>query len=264
MQGRIEDLFILLVEPSSAQSKIIIKQFEELWISNYELVTTGADVLKKTRKTKPDLIISAMYLPDMTGAELVHSLRLIKGNQELVFMLISTETSFYRLEPVRQAGATAILPKPFNSSQLKKALVTTLDYLEPDKLEIGSFEPENLKVLVVDDSRFARKQIVNTLKKMGVEKFFVAEDGKDAIPIIDNEYFDLVVTDYNMPEVDGNALIEYIRTKSKQPGVPILMVTSEGDMSKLATVEQSGVSAVCDKPFLPSVVKNMIESIMVS
>ena len=67
-----------------------------------------------------------------------------------------------------------------------------------------------------------------------------------------------------MPEVDGHELIEYIRNKSKQPGVPILMVTSEGDMSKLAAVESSGVSAVCDKPFHPSVVKTMIEAIMVS
>ncbi len=264
MKGRIEDLYILLVEPSSAQSKIIIKQFEELRISNYELVIKGTDALKNIRHTKPDLIISAMYLPDMTGAELVHSLRLIEENQDLVFMLISTETSFYRLEPVRQAGATAILPKPFNSSQLKKALLTTLDYLDPEKLEMESFEPEKLKVLVVDDSTFARKQIVMTLEKMGVEKFFEAVDGKDAIPIIDNEYFDLVVTDYNMPEVDGHALIEYIRNKSKQPGVPILMVTTEGDMNKLAAVEQSGVSAICDKPFQPQTVKHMIEAIMVS
>ncbi len=260
--NRIEDLFILLVEPSSAQSKIIIKQFDVLGVVNYERVIKGADALELIGKDTPDLIISAMYLPDMTGAELVRSLRRDKENLEVVFMLISTETCLYQLEPVRQAGATAILPKPFDASQLKKALLTTMDYLDMDQFQFDNFEPDKLNVLVVDDSRLARKQIVRTLKMMGIEKFSEAVDGKDAKPIIDKEYFDLIVTDYNMPEVDGQELIEFIRNESKQSGVPILMVTSEGNMNKLAAVEQSGVSAICDKPFEPKTVKTMIEAIM--
>ena len=131
-----------------------------------------------------------------------------------------------------------------------------------ESLELDNFDPESLNVLVVDDSSMARKQIIRTLERMGIEKFAVACDGKEAIPLIDNEYFDLVITDYNMPEVDGEALIEYIRNESKQPTVPILMVTSEGDMNRLAAVEQSGVSAICDKPFEPQTVKSMIEAIM--
>lgn len=262
MKNNIEELFIILVEPSGAQSKIISRQFDELGISNYEWVKTGAEALTRADSTRPDLIISAMYLPDMTGTELVHSLRSSQDNQELVFMLISTETSFYQLDPIRQAGATAILPKPFTSSQLKKALLATMDFLDIEQLQLENFEPEKLNVLVVDDSVFARKQIIRTLGMMGIENFSQAEDGKSAIPIIDDEYFDLIVTDYNMPELDGKALIEYIRNESMQRAVPILMVTSEGSMSKLAAVEQSGVSAVCDKPFDPKTVKGMIESIM--
>jgi len=260
--NRIEDLFILLVEPSNAQSKIIIKQFDDLGVMNYKRVKKGADVLELIDKDKPDLIISTMYLPDMTGGELVSSLRRDKENQEIVFMLISTETCIYQLEPIRQAGATAILPKPFDASQLKKALLTTMDFLDMDQFQFENFEPEKLNVLVVDDSTMARKQIIRTLKMMGIEKFSEATDGKQAIPVINKEYFDLIVTDYNMPEVDGQELIEYIRNESKQSSVPILMVTSEGNMNKLAAVEQSGVSAICDKPFEPKAVKGMIEAIM--
>ncbi len=262
MTSYIKELFILLVEPSNAQSKIIANQFKELGIDNYEWVSNGTEAVTKLRNSTPDLMISAMYLPDMTGAELVTSIRIEEKNHELVFMLISSETDFYQLEPIRQAGATAILPKPFNSSELKKALITTIDYLDMDQLQLDHFEPEKLNVLVVDDSKFARGQIVRTLKMMGIENFFEAGDGKEAIPLIDGTYFDLVVTDYNMPEVDGKELIKYIRTSSQQPAVPILMVTTEGDMNKLAAVEQSGVSAICDKPFEPKSVKNMIEAIM--
>ena len=65
-----------------------------------------------------------------------------------------------------------------------------------------------------------------------------------------------------MPKMDGKHLIDYIRQQSGQQAVPVLMVTTEENMSKLAAVEQSGVSAICDKPFDPATVKSMIESVM--
>lgn len=262
MRERIEDLYILLAEPSSTQSKIIINQFEELAIKNFEVVETGSAALKALEKDAPDLVIATMYLPDMNSIELVHQLREKSELEELVFMLISTETSFDRLDPIKQAGATAVLPKPFSTKQLRQALFTTFDYIEPDQLDVENFNSESMHVLVVDDSTFARKQIIRTLHKMGIEHFVEANDGADAIPIIDNEYFDLIITDYNMPIVCGKELIDYVRTKSNQPTVPIMMVTTEESGSKLAAVERSGVSAICDKPFEPSTVKAMIESVM--
>jgi two-component system, chemotaxis family, chemotaxis protein CheY len=262
MDYRIEDLYILLAESSSTQSKIIINQFAELGITKFDVVGNGNDVLVAVEKDTPDLVIATMYLPDMNSIELVHKLRAGNKFEELVFMLISTETSFDRLDPIKQAGATAVLPKPFTTKQLKQALFTTFEYLEPDQLDIENFNTESMHVLVVDDSRFARKQIMRTLTKMGIERFMEASDGADAIPIIDNEYFDLIITDYNMPKVSGKELIDYVRTKSNQPTVPIMMVTTEESGSKLAAVERSGVSAICDKPFEPQTVKAMIESVM--
>jgi len=211
-----------------------------------------------------DLVIATMYLPDMNSIELVHKLREENEFKDLVFMLISTETSFDRLDPIKQAGATAVLPKPFSAKQLKQALFTTLDRLQPDQLEVENFDSENIQVLVVGDSKFARRQIVQTLNKMGLERIVEANDGAEAIPIIDNEYFDLIVTDYNMPKVCGKELIEYVRNKSNQPKVPIMMVTTEENCSKLAAIERSGVSAICDKPFDPRTVKAMIEAVMVT
>jgi two-component system, chemotaxis family, chemotaxis protein CheY len=262
MDYRIEDLYILLAEPSTTQSKIIINQFAELGITKFDVVGSGSDVLTAVEKDTPDLVIATMYLPDMSSTDLVHKLRDEDKFEELVFMLISTETSFDKLDPIKQAGATAVLPKPFSTKQLKQALYTTFEYLEPDELDIENFNSESMHVLVVDDSRFARNQIMKTLEKMGVENFKQASDGADAIPIIDSEYFDLIITDYNMPKVSGKELIEYVRTKSNQPTVPIMMVTTEENGSKLEAVEKSGVSAICDKPFEPRTVKAMIESVM--
>jgi two-component system, chemotaxis family, chemotaxis protein CheY len=262
VEYRIEDLYILLAESSSTQSKIIVNQFTELGITKFDVVESGEAVLTALEKNTPDLVIATMHLPDMSSTDLVHKLREEEMFEELVFMLITTETSFERLDPIKQAGATAVLPKPFSTKQLKQALFTTFEYLEPDHLDIENFNSESMHVLVVDDSRFARNQIMRTLGKMGIERFMEASDGADAIPIIDSEYFDLIITDYNMPKVSGQELIEYVRTKSNQPTVPIMMVTTEENGSKLEAVERSGVSAICDKPFEPRTVKAMIESVM--
>lgn len=259
----IKDLYIILVEPSHTQSHIIRKQFAELGISHYEECINGDQACKRIVESSPDLVIAAMHLPDMTSIDLVHKLRESEETSDVPFMLISTVTSFAGLDPIKQAGATAVLPKPFNTLQLKQALYATIENLEPDRIELDNMDVESMNVLVVDDSRFARQQIIRTLGKMGMEKFTEAADGMDAIPIIDHEYFDLVVTDYNMPQMDGKALIDYIRQESHQPSVPVLMVTTEGNSNKLAAIEQSGVSAICDKPFDAKVVKRMIEAVMV-
>ena len=74
----------------------------------------------------------------------------------------------------------------------------------------------------------------------------------------DPSRYDLVITDYNMPEMDGKQLTEYIRQQSWQADVPVLMVTSEQNQGRLAAVERAGVSAVCDKPFEASSIRRLI------
>ena len=65
-----------------------------------------------------------------------------------------------------------------------------------------------------------------------------------------------------MPEMDGRGLIEFIRSRSWQASVPILMVTSETDQGRLAGIEEAGVSGICDKPFEPEFVKHLLNRIL--
>ena len=262
MSVPIEDLLIVLVEPSDTQCKIIESQFRELGIHNYLTLKSGQELLDGVKSIQPDLVVAAMVLPDMDSIELVKTLREDEETQDLNFMLISTITQFKQLDPIKQAGATAILPKPFDATQLRAALLANIDKLDPDQIELDNFDIESLNVLIVDDSRMARRMISRTLKKMGIEKITEAVDGEHAVPLIDGEYYDLIVTDYNMPNMDGHCLLDYIRQESHQPTVPVLMVTTEESGHKLSAVERSGVSAICDKPFEPTTVKRLIESIM--
>lgn len=260
MEHQMASIYVVLVEPSTAQSKIVLQQFEDLGISQFRHFRTGAEALDSIFEDIPDLVICSLHLKDMTGSDLVLEMREFETTENTPFILISTATSFKELDPIKQAGASAVLNKPFVASDLKRAVTSTMDWENPEQITLEELDTESLEVLVVDDSALARKMIRRTLNKMGIEKITEADDGSEAIPLIQANRYDLIVTDFNMPEVDGHELLRFIRTESNQSSVPVLMVTTEGDAGKLAAIQQDGVSAIMDKPFEPSEVKQLIEA----
>lgn len=256
------ELAVLVVEPSKLQRSLISDALKTAGVLTVREAENGTEALQKIRGDSYDLLISALYLPDMTGADLVLSVRDSDDVGSIAFILVSSETRFEYLDPIRQAGAAAILAKPFSQHDLMTALHTTLDLLDSTSLETDEFDPSDLNVLLVDDSRFARKHMRSILKGMGIEKFQEANNGVEALDLIQHEFFDLIITDYNMPEMDGASLVEHIRTSSSQSSVPVLMVTSEEDENRLAAVQQMGVSGICDKPFEPRTLRHLLTQIM--
>jgi two-component system chemotaxis response regulator CheY len=256
------NLSILLVEPSSTQSRVIQSMLNEAGVEGIDTVTSGQDAILFAEKYPPDLVISAMYLPDMSAIELLAKLRETEVDHATNFMLVSSETSFSALEPIRQAGVVAILPKPFDSKDLQRALITTLDYVSPDEIELSNYDVSELNVLVVDDSQMARNHIVRVLANLGVVQISTAANGLEAIDRLTADRFDFIITDLNMPEMDGQQLIEYVRTELEDSLIPIMMVTSEHDEARLGNVQQAGVSAIYDKPFEPQFVKEILSSVL--
>ena len=252
------DLSILMVEPSKTQQKAISKEFEKASVQQIEFCADVSSAMAQAKQSQPDLIVSAMHFSDGTALDLVEQLKAEEKFADTPFILISSETRKNQLEIYRQSGVVAILPKPFHSEHLLTAINSTLDLLSTEEMDLSYFDVRSLRVLVVDDSRFARKFVMRVLSNLGIEQFTEAEDGKEAINILQDSLFDLVVTDYNMPEVNGKELTEYIRQKSHQSHIPVLMVSSEANETQLANIEQSGVNALCDKPFEPENVKKIL------
>jgi len=256
------ELSILLIEPSPMQRKVILSHLQEEGVNKIDGVATGQEALDLISHYPPDLIISAMYLPDMMATELLDTIRHIESLKETNFMLVSSETSIKVLEPIRQAGVVAILPKPFDHADLHRALRTTIDYIDPEEMELESYDIEELNVLLVDDSLTARNHIKRVLTSLGIQNIQTANDGLQAAQILSDASFDLIVTDLNMPEMDGEQLTEFVRTELGNTYVPILMVTSESDEARLGNVQQSGVSAIVDKPFEPQSIREILYRVL--
>src|SRR5262249_10880653 len=156
-------------------------------------------------------------------------------------------------------GSAVLLKKPFTSEQLADALkVVTTRHTPPQ----GAAEFGRLSVLIVDDSAPARRHVRSVLAGLGISQFVEALDGAHAVAVLAGGKFDLIVTDYNMPHMDGRGLVGYLKENPATAGVPIIMVTTETDPAKLAAVRRLGVAAVCDKSFPADVVRRVLEQVV--
>lgn len=253
------EISVLLVEPSHMQAGLVSRMLQHQGARQVKVVESASAALFAMSEGKADglVVISSLYLPDMLGTELVAAMRADERLEAVPFILISSETRPQVLDPVRQSGACSIVTKPFNEQQLSRALYAAADYLNPPE-DIDASEIEGLRVLLVDDSLASRNHLRRLLVELGIERITEAVNGKQAVELLQDTMVDLVITDYNMPEMDGRELTEYIRTQSWQNSVPVLMVTSEQNMGRLAAVERAGVSAICDKPFEAGSIRKLI------
>ena len=252
------EIHVVLVEPSTMQAHLVSRMLANQGVGSTEVCQTGAEALLALQKVDRGwVVISSLYLPDQAGTDLVAAMRADPYLEAVPFILISSETRPQVLDPVRQAGACSILGKPFNEEQLARALYAAADYLNPPA-DLDAAELERLRVLLVDDSMASRRHLRRLLEELGIERITEAVNGKEAVDCLQTTMVDLVITDYNMPELDGRELTEYIRTQSWQNAVPVLMVTSEQNMGRLAAVEKAGVSAICDKPFEATSIRRLI------
>lgn len=118
----------------------------------------------------------------------------------------------------------------------------------------------NKKVLVVDDSSTMRKIIKNVLIEIGVYPEFIteAEDGVDAFGQVKTHTFDLILTDWNMPKMNGLELVQNLRKLPKSKETPIVMITTEGCKEEVIAALKSGVNNYIVKPFNADTLKSKL------
>jgi len=112
--------------------------------------------------------------------------------------------------------------------------------------------------LIVDDSASMRQLIAFTIKDAGHE-VLLAENGRDALEKMSRAKVDMVITDLNMPEMDGIAFIRELRGKADYKFVPIVMLTTESQEAKKQEGRAAGASGWIVKPFSPSQLMDVVK-----
>jgi two-component system chemotaxis response regulator CheY len=120
-----------------------------------------------------------------------------------------------------------------------------------------------LKLLVVDDSSTMRRIIKNTLSRLGYEDVLEGEDGLQGWTVLnENTDIGMLITDWNMPEMNGLELVKKVRGDSRFSDLPIIMVTTEGGKAEVITALKAGVNNYIVKPFTPQVLKEKLAAVL--
>ncbi|CRL60309.1 MULTISPECIES: chemotaxis response regulator CheY [Proteus] len=120
---------------------------------------------------------------------------------------------------------------------------------------------KDLKFLVVDDFSTMRRIVRNLLKELGFTNVEEAEDGADALAKLRNSAVDFVITDWNMPNMDGLELLKNIRSDAGLAATPVLMVTAEAKKENIIAAAQAGASGYVVKPFTAAILEEKLNKI---
>ncbi len=121
-----------------------------------------------------------------------------------------------------------------------------------------------MKILIVDDSSTMRRIIGNVVMQLGYEKedYTEAEDGLKAWKELEANQYDIILTDWNMPHMNGLELVKKVRSEGKHQQVPIIMITTEGGKNEVITALKAGVNNYIVKPFSAEILKEKLDGVL--
>ena len=119
----------------------------------------------------------------------------------------------------------------------------------------------SMKVLVVDDFATMRRIVKNVLKQIGFTQILEADDGTTALGVLKDNKIDLIISDWNMPQMSGLDLLKTVRKEDATREIPFVMVTAEAQKDNVLQAVQAGVSNYIVKPFTADAVKEKLNQV---
>ncbi|MBV2132289.1 chemotaxis response regulator CheY [Pseudomonas sp. MAP12] len=120
---------------------------------------------------------------------------------------------------------------------------------------------KNMSMLVVDDFPTMRRIVRSLLKELGFNNVEEAEDGQDALNKLRSGKFEFVVSDWNMPNLDGLDMLKQIRADDSLKHLPVLMVTAEAKKENIIAAAQAGANGYVVKPFTAAILEEKLNKI---
>jgi two-component system, chemotaxis family, chemotaxis protein CheY len=119
----------------------------------------------------------------------------------------------------------------------------------------------NMKVLIIDDFATMRRILKNVLRQVGFTNIIEADDGKTALKELKKEKVDLILCDWNMPEMPGIDLLRHVRSDDHLKDIPFVMVTAEAQKENILEAVKAGVSNYVVKPFTAETINEKLKKV---
>ena len=250
----------LIVDDSEPTRKVLIGTLQRMGVHFIKEAQNGAEAISCIQREPFDLILMDRSMPVMNGIEAIKKIRGMRKTTPII--MVTTEHGKEHVLEAVVAGANNYITKPFTDDVFQAKVRRTIERVRkggsPSGFgvrgsdEAAPLKKENeLRVLVVDDSPATRQVVVRYLNIMGVSHIKEAENGKEAFKSMCDVNFDVVLMDWNMPEMDGIQAVKAIRTRGDK--TPIIMVTSKRGKKNVLDALVSGANNYITKPFTKEV-----------
>lgn len=252
---------ILLIDRSRTLTRVMTNELHRMGFT-VEAMGSAAGGLLAAAHWHPDLIVSSVEVGEISGYDLCALLRLIPELAGVPVILISSSEADLLKRKAADAGADYYVHKDHHFVPHFVQTVEVAFHLAVPASAEGLLAPRRIRrVLVVDDSRVMRRIIRNILGSTGITEVEEAEHGVAALQRLAHGTFDLVITDWNMPVMDGLALVKAIRQDRRHASLAVAMVTTEGSHDAVAAAKAAGADGHLCKPFSVESLKRLVNDL---
>ena len=242
----------ILIVDDSAVFRMSMKKILASMNAEIILAEDGQEGLDLALKQKFDLVVSDIDMPNINGIELCRTLKNTTATQGIPVVMVSTFDSDSDVDKGFQAGASAYLSKYEIQSHL---LDTVENVLSKSKFM------RNRLVMVVDDSKVVLRIVEKGLAEAGF-RVITAENGRKALGLVETLQPDLILTDIEMPDINGFEFCGAVHTNPELSMVPIVAMSSKTDRGYMKRMLQNGASAYLCKPFNIDELVILVEKMM--
>jgi two-component system chemotaxis response regulator CheY len=255
---------VLIVDCMTDNRRFVKSALLREGVDQVTALGTYDEAIKFLKKNKDiNLVISGYYLEEHTGVELFQQLS--PKQQGRFLMIYSQDESQMVFQSIKNHPQISTLKRPYTAAEFNRAM-----QFENNKKKVpmstGGKITTKSKILIVDDFEMMRVMMKNAFMELGYQNLEEAGDGEEALEkLIEakklNEPFELIFSDWNMPEMDGLELFRCCRSDDQFRDIPFVMVTAENEKANVIKAITEGVSNYIVKPLTPETLSEKIEKV---
>jgi signal transduction histidine kinase/DNA-binding response OmpR family regulator len=254
----LRDVRILVVDDNQTNRQILQRTLDT-WNARTTCVAGGRQALLELASAleaeKPyQVLVTDMHMPEMDGFDLVTRIRGLPAMASVPVLMLSSGARLEDAELCRQLGITSFLSKPVRRKELLSAILALLGCQTTSSSSHEVLPPtvtsrRELRILLAEDNRVNQAVASRLLAKLG-HVFVIANNGQEAIELLKQQAFDLVLMDVQMPEMDGILATKLIREheKSTHDHIPIIAMTAHAMVGDRARCIAAGMDGYVTKP----------------
>jgi CheY-like chemotaxis protein len=249
---KMKKIKVLIVEDTETGSLLLQSVLEENKIFEIHLAKSGNEALNLLEQCF-DLILLDLMLPETDGFTILETIKNDEKTSQIPVIVVSAKSSVKDRKLAIKKGAVDFISKPYSFEEITSAIYQAID-LDPEN-------PDILKILVVDDSQLSRNKLCKILSQFLNLEIMYAQDGIQALELINKQHFDCIFMDILMPNMNGFETLNEL--KKRNIDTPIAIVSADIQQTTTKKCMDLGASWVLGKPLQEDKIKEIIHNLLI-